>query len=651
MEPSLINRLQSAIILKKWPQSAIIVLFIVMLAATWQRWTQPLVDHGREMNLPARILAGESIYSDIQVLYGPFAPHFNALLYRIFGIHLSVLKVAGGVCAILILLTVYRLARSLMGEWESFLAAGLTLVLCALKSTANYIQPYAYAALYGLVFSLGSLAATASYIKSRANSRLVLAGSLAGLSLITKPEIALAGLVAGFTALIVESLVERKPLWLGAASFSTPAAIITAATYAVVLSHAPLRVLLEDNHVLFTGMPPQLIYFNRHVSGLAQWPSSLWFSLAGIGAFALWVGVCAVIGAIASRKQAEWRGALKAGLIIVCAGAIWTVVAIRFSSLSGNITPFTAAAFILPSLIGLIVRDWWRKQVGEGDRGTEGRRDGEMDGWRDGKTKRYIVPLSLCPSVPPSLLPSVSPSCRVLLVTAVFSFVAILRVILNVETTGPYAPFYLPASIVVYLYMLFHAAPALLAKTDSIRVNIRRAATLMIALMVVATGVNSAVRLRRYNTFTVSSPRGSFITIPEIGEPLQAAIRYAEERTGPDDYLLAAPQATTINFLAARRYPLKEEIIHPGFLSGQKELDAIERIKARKTPLILIANMDTSEFGDRAFGVDYNQGLMRWISENYRLAARFDSAGSHNAKLGDKPFFILAYERKEGMKE
>src|SRR5215475_2648429 len=376
------------------PQLAIIVLFIVMLAASWQRWTQPLIDHGREMNLPARIMAGERVYSDVQLLYGPFAAYFNALLYRVFGIHLSVLKAAGAVCAILILLMIYGLARALMSEWESFLVAGLTLILCALKSTANYIQPYAYAALYGLVFSLGSLSATVNYIKSRANSRLVLAGSLAGLSLIAKPEIALAGLAAGLTALIAESLVERKPLWLGAVAFSAPVAIIAAVTYSIVLSRTPLRILLEDNHVLFTEMPQQLIYFNRQISGLAQWPSSLWFSLAGIGVFALWVGVCAVIGAIASRKQAEWRGALKAGLIIVCAGAIWTVVAIRFSSMSGNVTPFTAAAFILPALVGLIVHDWWRKQEGEGDKGTEGRRDGEVDRWKDGKTKRYIVPLS-----------------------------------------------------------------------------------------------------------------------------------------------------------------------------------------------------------------------------------------------------------------
>jgi hypothetical protein len=227
----------------------------------------------------------------------------------------------------------------------------------------------------------------------------------------------------------------------------------------------------------------------------------------------------------------------------------------------------------------------------------------------------------------------------------VFSFVSILRAILNITMSGAYTPFLLPSVIIVYLYLLFRVAPNWLAKTESIRVNIRRVAMVMIALMIVGMCVNSTILLRRRNTFTVSSSRGSFTTVPEIGEPLQSAIRYVEKRTGPDDYVLAAPQGTTINFLAVRRYPLLEEIIHPGFLAGEKELDAIERIETRKTPLILIANFDTSEFRDRSFGVDYNQGLMRWIQENYRLAARFDSANSHNAKLGDKPFFILAYER------
>src|SRR5262249_24576413 len=118
---------------------ALALLFVAMIGGSWQRWTQPLLDHGREMNLPARILPGERLYSDVQFLYGPLAPHFNALLYRIFGIHLATLKVSGAVCAILILLMIYWLARRLMSVWEAALATGLVLVVCAIKSTANYI--------------------------------------------------------------------------------------------------------------------------------------------------------------------------------------------------------------------------------------------------------------------------------------------------------------------------------------------------------------------------------------------------------------------------------------------------------------------------------------------------------------------------------
>src|SRR5262249_28367705 len=181
--------------------------------------------------------------------------------------------------------------------------------------------------------------------------------------------IALAGLAAGFAALIVESLTERKHPWRGAALFSAPVVIIAAVTYTVILSRTPIRVLLEDNHVLFTAMPPQLIYFNRIVSGLAQWPSSLLFSLAGIGTFALWIGMCGVIGAVASRKQAEWRGVLKVSLILVCAGALWHKAAIGFSGASSNVTPIASAVFILPTLIGFIVR-YCRREMGR-------RRDGE----------------------------------------------------------------------------------------------------------------------------------------------------------------------------------------------------------------------------------------------------------------------------------
>ncbi len=607
--------------------SVLSLLFLAALLASWQRWTQPLLDHGREMNLPARLLAGEQLYTDVQFLYGPFAPYFNALLYRLIGVHLSVLHLSGAVCAALILLMVYWLARQLLGVWAAAVTTGLVLVVCALKSTANYVQPYAYAALYGLVFALASLVALVCWERrrlacggldsnptgavetshtthaSRRRSQILLAGLFAGLSLIAKPEIALAALAAVGAALCLESLTTRRWLWRELFSFAAPMLAVTLVTYAIILSRVPWRVLHEDNHIFFVGMPPQLIYFNRHISGLAQWPASLWFSLTGLGVFLLWLGACLTLGALLARRSSGWQTTFQRGLALLLIGVVWREAAIRYLHVPSDVTPFASAVFVLPGLIGwLAVRAWRQRE-------------------------------------------EFSQTQRLLFILASFSLVAVLRALLNVTTTGPYTPFFVPVLIVVYLALLICFAPAALIESDVVRARVRQVAIGLLALLVFGMAVNSTLRLRRLNTFTVSAPRGSFKTVAEIGEPLQAAIRYAAEHTRPDEYVLALPVATTINFLAERRYPLREEIVHPGFLTSAKEQDAIERLKARRVPLILLTNLDTSEFRDRAFGLDYNQELMRWIEAHYHVVARFDSAVSRGARLGDKPFFILAYER------
>ena len=114
--------------------------------------------------------------------------------------------------------------------------------------------------------------------------------------------------------------------------------------------------------------------------------------------------------------------------------------------------------------------------------------------------------------------------------------------------------------------------------------------------------------------------------------------------------MLALPQATGINFLAERRYPFREDIVLPGFITGAKERAAIERIETLRVPLILVINLNTSDFRDRFFGVDYNQELMNWIKQRYRLSASFSfDPNSGSAVRCDAEDFILIYERAESM--
>jgi 4-amino-4-deoxy-L-arabinose transferase-like glycosyltransferase len=581
-------------------------MFAFMLAATWQRWTHPVIDHGREMFLPARILAGERLYEDIQYLYGPFAPYFNAALYWLFGVHLAVLHTAGAFCAVLILGLCYWLARQLLPAWEAALAAGLVLVVCALQVRGNYISPYSFAALYGLLFALGALAAAMRYMQSGHPGWGFWAGTCTGLAAIAKFEAALAALAGVAVALALRAMLARRLTWQAPAAFGTPVVLITAATFGLILRHVHWRVLLNDNYLLLANAPPQLIYFNKLVSGLL-WPlAGLLISLSGLGVCGMLAGVMALLAALASwRAGPEWRTTAKRALLVLVLSAVWWALLMRrWGFVSPNYNPFSSSSLVLALLSTLLV-------------------------WR-------IVRAHLAGA------PVVLEEC-LLLVLAVFGFFASLRVIFNVTTVGPYVPFFLPVLIVVHLVLLFRYVPLFFALPERLRANIRLIATAWVSLAVLWLGGWSVHDFRVQHTFRLSTPRGSLLTAPHIGQPFAAALSYIQQHTRPEDFVLPLPQATGINFLAERRYPFREDIVLPGFITGAKERDAIERIKARQVPLILVISLDTSNFRDRSFGLDYNRELMDWIKQHYRPKACFDS-GSSRAVGNDEECFLHAYE-------
>jgi len=595
------------------PLLALAALFVIMLAATWQRWTHPIIDHGREMFLPTRILAGERLYEDIQYLYGPFAPYFNAALYRLFGAHLAVLHTVGAFCAVLILGLCYWLARQLLTAWEAAATVGLILVVCALQVRGNYLSPYSFAALYGLLFALGTLAAAAHYLQSGQAGWSVCAGVCAGLATIAKLEAAVAALAGAAVAVALRALLERRLAWPALAAFIAPVALIPAATFYLILRHVHWRVLLNDNYILLANAPPQLIYFNKLISGLL-WPlAGLLYSLSGLGVCGALVGLCALLAALASwRAGPEWRTmAKRAALVIVLSAGWWALLMRRWGFANPNFNPFSSSAIVLALFGALLI-------------------------WRIVRAHLARKP--------------VAPEHCLLLVLTVFGAVACLRVIFNVTMAGPYVPFFLPALIVIYLVLLLRFAPPVFALSEAQRANLRLVATVLVGLSALWLGSRSIYDFREQHTFRIDTPRGSFLTAPHVGQPFAAALNYVQQRTGPEDFVLALPQATGINFLAERRYPFREDIVLPGFITGAKERAAIERIETLRVPLILVINLNTSDFRDRFFGVDYNQELMNWIKQRYRLSASFSfDPNSGSAVRCDAEDFILIYERPEYM--
>src|SRR6478609_1924617 len=89
-------------------------VFAVSVAASWQRWADPIVDVGREMNQPLRLAQGEALYADVRHIYGPLSPLLHAAGYRLFGPSLALLYGDGMLTAIVMLALAYWLARQLM---------------------------------------------------------------------------------------------------------------------------------------------------------------------------------------------------------------------------------------------------------------------------------------------------------------------------------------------------------------------------------------------------------------------------------------------------------------------------------------------------------------------------------------------------------
>jgi hypothetical protein len=577
--------------------------FTAMVIGTWQRWATPFVDHGREMNLPARLLAGDVLYVDITYQYGPFAPHFNSLLYAAFGVHLMTLHVAALVCATAILVLCYFLARRMLATWESCATALLIVVLCALAGpSGNFIQPYAFAALYGWMFSLGALWCGVRFLDARRPASMLWAGCWVGLAVACKPEFGLQAGAPVACAWLLSWSLDRRLRWPAAAVLATSTAGVIALMYATTVSSVPWSLLVTDIYIRFTE--PQMLHFSRVLSGVHQWPRTGWAVVAAVGDLFVVAAATALVGLVFSPKRGPrelgraWRISALLGL-----GLVLAAFRVRAPGLDNHLLR-SAPVVLSITIFGLTARI------------VRGRlRDHEVG------------------------------SVHVLLLTAVFAALAILRVPLNISLVWAYAPFTLPALLLVYASLLLRTFPEWLLSSAATR---RLARQSVVALMLVIAGTLGVVKVlaaRSRNVVEIASDRGRFFTSTSLGVPLRDALAFVDARTAPGDYVASVPQGSMINFLTGRPNPLREENIVPGFLTADWEAAAIDQMRARRVSVVLVANVLTPEYRDTAFGVDYNRRLLEWIQANYREVATFGPPSERPLKLGDSTFFIRAFER------
>ncbi|MEI8128374.1 MAG: hypothetical protein WCG95_02040 [bacterium] len=186
-----------------------IILFLAIIP-TYAHHGHLLIDCGREVYYPTQILSGEILYKDIFNIYGPFSYMFNAFLFKVFGISLNVLYIAGCVCAFCIASLIYTISKQFLSRFLSFAITIFTIAIGVLNlNLFNFIFPYSYAMLYGFVTFLASVWLLFKYQQNPEKIySLYLSAFFAGVCITSKYEF------LPYLLVILYAVLKIKPLKL-----------------------------------------------------------------------------------------------------------------------------------------------------------------------------------------------------------------------------------------------------------------------------------------------------------------------------------------------------------------------------------------------------------------------------------------------------
>jgi 4-amino-4-deoxy-L-arabinose transferase-like glycosyltransferase len=580
-----------------------------MLIVSWRRWASPVADSGREMDLPLRLLGGELLYRDVHYLYPPLSPYLNAQLYRWFGTHLDVLQASGILCAAIIVVLCYRIARRLLPPSAAALAGVAVIVFCVFKPAGNLISPYAFAALHGMLLALGTLLLMLRYGESRQKRELLFAGIAVGLAAITKQEFALTALVTVTAMLIYLFRTDLKQLAKHLSLVAMPAALIALPVYGLLLERVGWQTLVEDCHLLYTNLPSSLVFYNSQRTGLDRPLFSLMQMCGAAGVAGVIISAIILLSVMGANRQSAGDLAARVRRMIR-----WSSLALIISGLGALIVRAAAGGQwdgsplrALPPLLLLMIVIYWRR----------------------GRSEKAALDRSL-------------------FIIASYSLAVLARVALRVPSGGAFGGFFLPTSLILICYLLLRALPdALGNQTQNPRIARRAAVTgsALLAATILVTSIVFAVRFRSNYDFEVRAPRGHLFMPRRVGEAVSDALDFIASQTAPGEAIVVVPEGSDLVFLSGRRSPLRHQILIPGLMSERDEQQAIARIEQERIRFVLIVNRPMREFGAEAFGRDFYQTLGKWIDEHYRLVRVCSLAPNAQLEIGDPQFFIKILAR------
>ncbi len=559
---------------------------------SWECWIQPFVDGSREMQVPARLAAGERLYRDVVYYYGPATPWLNAVALRLFGPRWGVLEIVGGLAAAALLFALYRLTARAGSRGSAGVAVTVAAALCiGAPNGGSFLFPYAFAALFGLLGGFVALAAASAPASGRTTT---LAAAGIGLALLAKPEVGAAAAVA--LGLAVLRATDRRAEWQRTGRVLLAGAAAALLGYAFAFRGLPLRELAREGPLVLFSPPAEWRGVYRAISGLAD-PTASLSQLAT----ALFLDLLVAAAVLAACRGAAPPGATpRAGEAAWWGGLLLTIVAVSLGAgarVEDRLPPLLMPAPVLAAVGGL----WLLRSP--------------LDARR---RARFLL--------------------------FAFSALAASRVALGLAygyRTTPYSILALPGLIATAAVL---AIDVLALRAPAPWVARRCAAGVFLALA--AVGLMRLARFDRpQDTVRLETRAGALRLSAPQALTTEGVIRFLSERARPSDTLSALPEAGIFNFVTGLRNPLRQEQILPGHLDREGEARVVRRIEEAGPRFVVIVNQTHPGWGPVTFGVDFGREILREIDARYALVAVLGGPPS-KTPLGAPYFFARVYERR-----
>ncbi len=585
--------------LQRWAAIlAMTLAFIHNAALSWGKWGDLLIDCGMDME-DARMLLepAHTLYVNPLYPYGPLIPHFNALLFKIFGINSWVLCGAGLVSAALMTCVLYRIARLFIGRLGSAVAAISFLYICAfaqltVNGSFNFVLSYRSCAQYGALFAAASTFFLIRHARKNKPRDFWIAAAFLALAGLTKIEALTAG-AAAHIAFIAGAFWTRRCSWkLHLPGYAAAVAIVLG-VYGYFYSIAG-KSLFVDNIFQMAMHGNYLLYATRNM-GTDHRALSLLDMFQSIGFFALPIAIAALITQKILKSETVTRSNI-ALYGVPCAAAAFALYLFA--------VPLDIAFRFVPAL-------------GAG----------------------ILIALTILSFRRPEMRASAWP-LAILWALVVGSLIRMFF-----RTISYHYGFYLlPPGLVALAVVMFGTLPALWPAQPRFKTLCAYSAVGMFAaLTLIHLRISSALYAQR--TVEIHTPRGDMLVMAKQDVPKSTFFPDAppgEKFALPTgaywkdvlDFISLLPRdsrvmivphgASSLTFFSGLDDPYKDYVTAAPTLHGRFDDDEfLEKVKREPPDFIVKSKMDVSEYGQTGFGESYSKKTWAWLEPQYELLKEY----------------------------